>query len=86
MTDYNNNNTGVLFRQEEKESDKHPDFTGNCEVNNKKMQVAGWINTSKDGSKKYVSLKFSEFKPINPKKDDSNTNATPKPEFEDIPF
>tara|TARA_Y100000034_G_C6579826_1_gene251522 strand:+ start:141 stop:392 length:252 start_codon:yes stop_codon:yes gene_type:complete len=83
MTDYNNNNTGVLFRQAEKESDKHPDFTGNCEVNNKKMQLAGWINTSKDGSKKYVSLKFSEFKP---KKDASNTNATPKPEFDDIPF
>ena len=47
------------------------------------MQVAAWINTSKDGKYKYMSLKFSEFKP---KKDASNTNATPKPEFEDIPF
>ena len=60
-----------------------PTSTGNCEVNDKKMQVAAWINTSKDGKYKYMSLKFSEFKP---KKDASNTNATPKPEFDDIPF
>ena len=76
-------NTGVLFRVEDKQSDRHPDFTGKIKVNGKEMQVASWINTSKDGKYKYQSLKFSEFKP---KKDDSNTNATPKPEFEDIPF
>ena len=83
MTDYNNNNTGVLFRQAEKESDKHPDFTGNCEVNDKKMQVVAWINTSKDGKYKYMSLKFSEFQP---KGDTGHTFTTTTTETADIPF
>ena len=55
MSNYDNNNTGVLFRQTDKQSDKHPDFTGNCEVNGKKMQIASWINTSKDGVVWYLS-------------------------------
>ena len=53
-------NTGVLFKVEEKQSDKHPDMTGNCLVDGKKMDIAVWHNTSKDGKTKYCSLKFSE--------------------------
>ena len=83
MADYDNNNTGVLFRQTDKQSDKHPDFTGNCEVNGKKMQIASWINTSKDGSKKYMSLKFSEFKP---KEDVGNVSTTGDIKVDEIPF
>ena len=83
MSGYDNNNTGVLFRQTDKQSDKHPDFTGNCEVNGKKMQIASWINTSKDGSKKYMSLKFSEFKP---KEDVGNVSTTGDIKVDEIPF
>lgn len=83
MSNYDNNNTGVLFRQTDKESDKHPDFTGKCEVNNKEMQVAGWVNTSKDGLKKYVSLKFSEFKP---KEVADNVSTTGDVRVDEIPF
>tara|TARA_R110000824_G_scaffold16422_1_gene68091 strand:+ start:398 stop:649 length:252 start_codon:yes stop_codon:yes gene_type:complete len=83
MSNYDNNNTGVLFRQAEKQSEKHPDFTGNCEVNGKKMQIASWINTSKDGSKKYMSLKFSEFKP---KEEVGSVSTTGDIKVEEIPF
>ena len=87
MSNYDNNNTGVLFRQTDKQSDKHPDFTGNCEVNGKKMQIASWVNTSKVGSKKYMSLKFSEFKPKEESVSASNTDSVSATgSVDEIPF
>tara|TARA_R110002020_G_scaffold46275_5_gene131793 strand:- start:1621 stop:1779 length:159 start_codon:yes stop_codon:yes gene_type:complete len=52
-------------------------------VNGKKMQIASWINTSKDGSKKYMSLKFSEFKP---KEDVGSVSTTGNIKVDEIPF
>ena len=46
------------------------------------MSLASWFNVSKDGTKKYMSLKVSEFKPK-----ESSTSSTPQPKFEDsVPF
>ena len=76
-------NTGVLFKVEDKKSENHPDMTGNIILNGKKMSLASWFNVSKDGTKKYMSLKVSEFK----QKEDS-VSSTPKPQFQDngVPF
>ena len=71
-------NTGVLFKIAEKESDKHPDLTGKCMVNGKEMEIAVWENTSKKGSL-YLSLKFQE--PY-VKQTVDNTNAS----SDEIPF
>ena len=71
-------NTGVLFKIAEKESDKHPDLTGKCMVNGKEMEIAVWENTSKKGSL-YLSLKFQE--PYQ-KQTVDNTNAS----SDEIPF
>ena len=58
--EYDNNNTGVLFRNETATPEnKQPTHTGKCEVNGKMMQVAGWMKESKAG-KKFLSLKFQE--------------------------
>ena len=58
--EYDNNNTGVLFRNETATPEnKQPYMTGKCEVNGKEMQVAGWMQESKAG-KKFLSLKFQE--------------------------
>ena len=58
--EYDNNNTGVLFRNETSTPEnKQPYMTGKCEVNGKEMQVAGWMKESKAG-KKFLSLKFQE--------------------------
>ena len=58
--EYDNNNTGVLFRNETATPEnKQPYMTGKCEVNGKEMQVAGWMKESKAG-KKFLSLKFQE--------------------------
>ena len=64
MSDYETKeNTGALFNNAtNKKTDKHPDYTGNCKVGGKLMTIGAWINESKSGNK-YMSLKFSEFKP-----------------------
>ena len=54
----NKDNSGVLFK-EEKKSEKHPDYKGNCLINGKQMYIAAWINESKEG-KKYMSLSFTD--------------------------
>ena len=58
-------NTGSLFRDDSADSmNRKPHKTGTCKVNGKLMRVAVWENQkSKDGTKTFDSLKFSELKP-----------------------
>ena len=59
--EYDNNNKGVLFRNETSTPEnKQPYFSGSCEVNGKKMQLAGWMKESEATGKKFFSLKFQE--------------------------
>ncbi len=62
MPEYDNNMTGVLFFEPEKQSEKHPDYTGSVEIDGKKLRLAGWAKRSQSG-KDLVSLKVSEFQP-----------------------
>ena len=87
----NKDNSGALFREADKKSEKHPDYKGNCLVNGQKMYIAAWINESQ-GGKKYMSLSFSA--PSEDAQYDKTSSATPKPEFskpqattgDDLPF
>ena len=83
----NKDNSGALFREEDKKSEKHPDYKGNCMVNGEMMYIAAWINEAQNG-KKYMSLSFTPpMEDAKYRKDD--TNSTPKPEFDDsgeLPF
>ena len=45
----NKDNTFVLFKNDKKESDKHPDLKGQGVVNGKEYWVAGWKNVSQEG-------------------------------------
>ena len=75
----NKDNSGALFKEEEKKSDKHPDYKGNCLVNWQKMYIAAWVNTAESG-KRYMSLSFSAPSE-DAKYNKANSSATPKPEF-----
>lgn len=65
---------GSLFRNDFKEEDRQPDFTGDCVIiddNGKEIErrVAGWNNPPKDGKKGYMSLRFSkkeDYQPSSP--------------------
>lgn len=102
MSGYDNTNSGLMYRNENRKTDKHPEFTGSINVNGEDFWLSAWVNEGKPGGKmegkKYFSIK------INPKEQLSRGNVggtgkiTPesyaaKParpmgfdEFDDIPF
>lgn len=55
MPEYDNNNRGVLFKNDKKESERHPDYKGNIEVDGVAYWLSAWIKTDKNGNK-YMSL------------------------------
>ena len=66
----NKDMSGVLFPVENKQSDKHPNLTGNVIIKGEKFYLSAWTNTSKNG-KKYISLKANaEQKKQEPQNDD----------------
>ena len=76
-------NEGSLFNaSERKKTDKHPDYTGACNVGGKRMNISAWLNTSKAG-KQYLRLKFDEYKP---QTDSGHTFTSSTTETADIPF
>ena len=77
MPEYDNNNRGVLFKNNEKKTDKHPDYTGSATIDNEDKYMSAWINESKSG-KSYLKISFSK------KEDSSGSSATTS--TADIPF
>ena len=56
--DYDNTNRGVLFKNDRKESDKHPAYKGSVNVGGVEFWLSAWI---KEGAKgKFMSLSVSE--------------------------
>lgn len=80
--EYDNTNTGVLFRNETaNEENKQPYMTGKLNVKGEDFQIAGWMKESKNG-KKFLSLKVQKPRPQEVKAtNDSNTSTT-----DGIPF
>lgn len=81
MTDYDNNMRGVLFKNEDKDSDNHPDYKGQGEVDRKPVWISAWIKTSKKGVK-FMSLSF-QFKTA---QQGGSSNKAPQPDPLDEPF
>ena len=54
-------NFGALFKSTNKQSEKHPDYWGDIEIDGKKYSLAGWKKPTKAGDT-YLSLKASDFK------------------------
>jgi hypothetical protein len=51
-------NSGSLFKNNRKEKETHPDYTGNCMINGKEMRMSAWLKEGKSG--KFFSFSFSE--------------------------
>ena len=56
MSQYDNRNSGALFKNEKKASDRHPDYTGSwTDSNGVEHWLSAWIKTSASG-KTFMSL------------------------------
>lgn len=55
MPEYDNTNSGVIFKNHKKEKDTHPDSTGSLNVDGVDYWVNAWNKTSKNGVP-YLSL------------------------------
>ena len=70
---------GSLFKNDQKESEKHPDYRGDCTVGGVKYWLSAWIKEGKNG--KFMSIA------IKPKEDKQGRRQAGKQEEDgDIPF
>jgi len=79
---YDNNNSGALFKNQKKVTEKQPEYTGDVEVGGSEYWLSAWVKTSKAG-RKYFSLSFTPKndkpaqKPVTPSLDDADVSDIP---------
>lgn len=56
MSQYDNTNSGTLFKNDRKEKETHPDYKGQINIDGVEYWLSSWIKVSKDGTKKFMSL------------------------------
>jgi len=73
-------NSGILFKNDRKEKDTHPDYNGSITINGTEHWLSAWIKKGEKGS--FMSLSIGDVK--KPKQQD----VPPNDDFEDddIPF
>ena len=79
-------NSFVLFNNEKKTNDKHPDVSGTLtDENGKNWRIAGWKLKAKSGIE-YIGGQVSEFKPMKQVKEEQVANANASDNTDDLPF
>jgi len=78
--EYDNTNTGVLFKNDKGNNPKRPDYRGSGNWQGQEFNISAWLKESKKDGSKFFSFKFEE-KQVKPK-------GTPAQDFQDddIPF
>ena len=87
MADYDNTNTGILYRNHEKDEDhpNWPDYKGTLNADGVEYWLSGWIKEGKEGGKlagqKFVSIsvKAKDAPPMSQPAQDAGDD-------EDLPF
>lgn len=87
MESKNKLNSGAIFKNSKKTSEKSPDYKGTVNVNGKDMEISLWFKESQKGTK-YFSASFQEpFKKDSETKTYPNeTKYTPKIDDDTLPF
>ena len=82
MSEYDNTNRGSIWKNDKKDTDKHPDFTGTLNVEGKEYYVSAW-KRKEGASEKAPALSFS----VKAKEQQSQSTQPPQAGFDDdIPF
>lgn len=61
MTQYDNTNSGSIFKNDKGENEKRPDFKGSINIEGKEYWISGWKRVAGENSKRagetFISLK-----------------------------
>ncbi len=92
---FDNTNSGALFKNDKGGNERRPDYRGTLNVNGVEYDLSAWLKTSKKGDK-YMSLsvqpkRTSDRRPENRPTDvdgyQKNSQQHPSADFDDeIPF
>lgn len=84
---YDNTNRGALFKNDRKESDSHPDLSGQINVDGKDYWLSGWSKRNDDGSFKVLSLSVKPKEQQGGRQKDASQKAHQESfSDDDIPF
>lgn len=76
------NNSGTLFKNDKKQSDKHPDYKGDCMIDGEKFWMSAWIKKGNKGT--FMSFSFT------PKEggsgDNKSRSRSSSSDEDDVPF
>lgn len=67
--------TGILFKNDRKQKDTHPDYTGSCTINGVEHFMDAWIKTGAKGKFMSFSFKVKEAKNGKPAEDSRAQSA-----------
>ena len=79
------NNTFTMFKNEGKEKETQPDFTGQGKINEKDVEIAGWKKIKQDengNTKAWMSLQLNELEQQQTQIQEPQSEI----DIEDIPF
>ena len=87
MKEFDRTNTGTLGRNDRRETEKHPEYTGTLNVDGREYWISAWVKTAGPNARSPNSKFFSlSVKPREPKPAVPMQTSNP-PEFDDdIPF
>jgi hypothetical protein len=74
-------NSGVLFTNDKKETDKHPHYKGNITVDGKDYWLSAWVKEGKSG--KFMGLAVSPKEEYQPKQAPKKSNFD---DLDSLPF
>lgn len=83
---YDNNLTGILSRNDRRQKDTHPEYTGQCEIDGKQFWISAFLKTagpqSKTPGRKFFSLSFKpkDQQPARPQQQPPAQSAPPQRE------
>lgn len=76
-------NSGTLFKEQDKKNERGPDYTGDANIGGEVYRMAAWIRESESG-RKFMSFKFT------PKEERQPATSAKRPALQDmdndIPF
>ncbi len=67
MSNFDNTNRGVLFKNNRREKDTHPEYTGTINVDGKEFYLSAWVKDGKSGKFFSLSLKAKDEQKPTPK-------------------